>query len=121
MTIDVTHFMYSNNLWEGTIALPTPKTIWLKGGADLFDDVRNIQCLELLARGIEVHINAAISYAMMSEYASDIADTNGLVLDSIYVDAWDDLRMWFSQASKNGRMVGVRLVREKPVSVFCDN
>lgn len=121
MTTDVTHFKFANNTWEGTIPSPNPTTIWLKGGADLFKDAQNVQSLESLVRGIESHIDSAIDYAKASEYASDIADADGLVVDSIHVDTWDDIRIWFSLANDSGRMLGVQMVRSKPISVFCDS
>lgn len=70
---------------------------------------------------METHVDLAVDYATASEYASDIADANGLVLDSIYVESWDDIRIWFSLANNSGRMLGVQVVRSKPSSVFCDS
>lgn len=120
MTIDVAQFKFANNTWIGTISSPTPITFWLKGDADHFNDPKNIQSLESLARGIWTNIDTAIDYAKLSEYARDIADANGLVVDSVYVDDWEDIRIWFSLENGKGRMLGVRVIKSKPVDVFCD-
>lgn len=115
-------FEHKDGVWKAT--WHTPKGLELKvlviGDAELMKSQSTPIQLQTLMGMVDQHIDRAVTFAGNSEYGDDISLDGGLIVDSVVVSKWDDMKFWFTLPDSD-RMVGVRIQQDKTVDVFCDH
>lgn len=122
MTYFAEGFEYKDGVWKG--AWHTTNGQELKvlviGDSEFMNSESAPVQQQTLINKIDEYIDRAANFACESEYRDDIAVAGGIVVDSIVVNQWDDIKIWFTLRD-SGRMVGVRINQAKAVDVFCDH
>ncbi len=115
-------FEYTSGVWKAVWR--TRKDINFKlfvlGDADFMQTQSISDQLQVLKNTIEVSIDNASTFASGSEYRDVVCLAAGIVVDSVVVTRWDDIKIWFTLQGSGG-MIGVRLYKDEPVDVFCDH
>ena len=122
MTSNIEEFEHNDGVWK--VNWQTPKGCRIKvfviGDSDLMGSQATRIQLQRLKMSIDEFIEKASHFASNSQYRDDISLEDGLVANSVVVDTWDDVKIWFALGVSE-RMIGVRMHEDKPVDVFCDH
>src|SRR4051812_527928 len=115
-------FEYRSGVWKATLDTPNGHKLklFVMGDADLMRSSSAPLLLQNLMGLLDEYIDKASAFARDSEYRDDIALADGMDLDSVVVDKWDEVKVWFV-LRESDRMLGIRLHEGNPVDVFCDH
>ena len=96
MSFDVSKFRFQEGgTWDCSTASVHRIKLWVEGGPDFFDEIKNRQELESLVKMTDAILNQSRDFAISSEYAEDIREAGGIVADSMIVQCWNSIRVWF--------------------------
>ena len=104
-------FEYNNGVWKTTWHSQMGREIKLF--VICYADLRQSQSvplqLEKLLNSIDDSIDKASTFACDSEYRDDISLAGGMVVDSVVVNKWDEVKVWTYP-----RKVGARKEIKRP-------
>ncbi|MDB5391806.1 MAG: hypothetical protein JWM11_7452 [Planctomycetaceae bacterium] len=99
---------------------PSPVVLVL-GDSSLFNNPTAQERLVSVVARIESLVSDAACCAMQSPYRLVIDECGGIACESVVVETWDQIRVWFRLKTSGHRLLGVRMLSGIPTDVYCDH